>query len=334
MGRYRVICYGLGPVGCSIAKLALSRREQIEVVGAVDINPDLIGKDLGEVIGFDKKIGISIEKSRPEIYYDADIVLHATGSFLSDVKPQLIDLCKTGVDVISTNEELSFPWFHHKEVARDLDRIAKENKATLLGTGVNPGLVLDALVITLSGACANVSKIFAERILDATMRRLTFQKKVGIGLGPEEFESNVKSGKFGHVGLPESMALICSALGRDAEKIEQRISPRIAEKDTPTEYFGGVPKGKVLGLIQDGVAFQGGRSVVSCHLEMYSGAENPHDLIEITGEPNISLRIPNGTPGDIATSAMVVNSISRVVEGAPGLMTVKDLRPAHSVLTQ
>jgi len=302
------------------------------VIGAVDANPALVGKDLSELTGGEKPTGITVVNSGRGLYDKADAVLHATSSFLSVAESQLMEFCENGVDVVSTNEELAFPWFNHKESAERLDAAAKKGGVTLLGTGVNPGFVLDVLAITLSGVCANVSEVRATRILDATKRRVPFQKKVGIGLTTGEFEENVKTGKFGHIGLPESIAMVSDTLGSPIEKIEQNIAPKIAEAPIMTEHFGRVEAGRVTGLVQDGKGYSKGRIVARYHIEMYAQAQNPHDEIELFGTPTIKLQITGGTPGDIATAAIIVNSISRVVDSEPGLKTVRDLRPASSVL--
>ena len=148
----------------------------------------------------------------------------------------------------------------------------------------------------------------------------------------KEFEENVRTGKFGHIGLPESIAMVCDSLGRPVEKIEQNISAKIASPPLSTEHFGLVDAGKVIGLVQDGTGYSGGRRIAKYHIEMFAGALDPYDEIELVGEPTIKLRIPGGTPGDIATAAIIVNSISRVLDAPPGLHTVKDLRPAASVM--
>jgi len=330
--KWKVVCFGLGPIGASIAKLAYSRKSQIDIVGAVDVNPALAGKDLSELIGGQEKTGVKISQRLTDADRGADIVLHATSSFLSVAESQLIELCEAGLDVVSTNEELAFPWYNHQEAAQRLDAAAKRNGVTLLATGVNPGFVLDTLAITLSGVCAKVSEVRATRILDATKRRLPFQKKVGIGLTVEEFDENVKTGKFGHIGLPESISMVCAALGRPVEKIEQHIEAKITGEPLRTENFGVVSPGRVIGLIQDGAGYSVGRKVATYHIEMYAGAKDPRDEVELIGDPTIKLQILGGTPGDIATAAIIVNSIPRVIDSAPGLMTVRDLRPATSVM--
>jgi 2,4-diaminopentanoate dehydrogenase len=332
MAKLKVISFGLGPIGSSIAKLAFARKNSLEVIGAVDANPAFEGKDLSEFTGDTAPTGVKIKKSAGKLYKEADVVLHATSSFLSAAEAQLMEFCENGVDVVSTCEELSYPWMAHKESATRLDRAAKDHGVTLLGTGVNPGFVLDVLAITLSGVCASVSEVNATRILDATKRRVPFQKKVGIGLSTAEFDDNVRTGKFGHIGLPESMAMVCDSLGSPLDKIDQKISAKLAESTVKTEHFGSVAPGKVIGLVQDGQGYSKGRIVANYHIEMYAGAPHPRDEIELVGNPTIKLQIPGGTPGDIATCAIIVNSIPRAVDAAPGLKTVRDLRPASSVM--
>ncbi len=322
----------MGPIGCSIARLAMTRNSQIEIVGAVDSNAKLIGKDLGDILG-QEKTGIKIQRNGKALYKNADIVLHATTSFLASAKSQLLEFCRYGLDVVSTCEELAYPWYDNRLIAEEIDFAAKMNNVTLLGTGVNPGFVLDALAVTLSGVCENVSEIRATRILDAAKRRLPFQSKVGIGLSQEKFKQKVKSGNFGHIGLPESIAMTSAAMGMDVDRIDERIYPKIATSSVKTKHFGVVRKGKVIGLVQDAHAYSKSKRIATYHIEMYAGAKDPYDEIELIGVPNISLRIPSGTPGDIATAAIVVNSVPRVVESRSGLMTVKDLRPASSLFT-
>jgi hypothetical protein len=330
--KWKAVCFGLGPIGRSIAKLAYSRKEQIEIVGAIDADPSLNGKDLSELIESTSSTGVKIAPRLQESDRAADIVLHATSSFLSIAEAQLLEISEHGLDVVSTNEELAYPWYNHREVAQRLDSAAKSNGVSLLATGVNPGFVLDALAITLSGVCTSVSEVKATRILDATKRRIPFQKKVGIGLTVKEFDENVRTGKFGHIGLPESIAMVCDSLGRPVDRIDQKVSAKIASRQMETLHFGVVDAGKVIGLVQDGAGYSKERKIATYHIEMYAGAENPFDEIELVGEPNIKLRIPGGTPGDIATAAIMVNSIPRVIDAPPGLLTVKDLRPASSVM--
>ena len=325
--RIRVVCFGLGQIGLSIARLVTKRKYQLEIVGAVDSDSRLVGRDLGSVLG-ENRMGITICKDATNIDQRADVVLHATTSFLTAAESQLLAFCGKKLDVVSTCEELAYPWFKHKTLAKKLDNAARKNGVTILGAGVNPGFVLDGMAITLSGACQSIKEVKATRILDATKRRIPFQRKVGIGLTADQFREYVRNGKFGHIGLPESIALTCKAMGLEVSRIDQKISPKIAASKVETEHFGAVPKGRVIGLIQRGKAYAKGRRVATYHIEMFAGARDTFDEIVLDGVPRISMRIPGGTPGDVATAAVIVNSIARVFESKPGLMTVKDLPPA------
>lgn len=329
--RIRVVCFGLGAIGLSLARLVTKRNYQLEIVGAVDSDWRLVGRDLGSVLGQDR-IGIRIDKDATNIDQGADVVLHATTSFLAAAESQLLAFCKKKLDVVSTCEELAYPWFKHKALAEKLDNEARKNGVTILGTGVNPGFVLDAMAITLSGACQSIREVKATRILDATKRRIPFQRKVGIGMTAGQFREYVRAGKFGHIGLPESIALTCRAMGVEVSRIDQKISPKIAVSTVETEHFGAVPKGKVIGLVQRGKAYAKERRVASYRIEMFAGAKDTFDEIVLDGVPRISIKIPGGTPGDVATAAVIVNSIARVFESKPGLMTVKDLPPASGLM--
>jgi 4-hydroxy-tetrahydrodipicolinate reductase len=329
----KVLFYGMGPIGAGIANVVLSKRGMFEVVGAIDIDPNKAGKDLGDFLRVGNKLGVRIQDDADKVLsnVDADVVIHATSSFVKTVKPQIEKILEKGVDVVTTCEELSYPYYSHRNEAHELGSLAKSNRATLFATGVNPGFVMDVLPITLSGVCWDVEHVYVERILDASKRRISFQKKVGLGISEEEFRSKIEKGEIGHIGLTESSAMIADAVGVPIEKITQSISPKVAEVDLETGNFK-IPKGSVQGLIQDSVTTApDGKEFIRMHLEMYAFAENTRDRVEIHGIPGISLEIPQGTPGDIATSAIIVNSIPRVIESEPGLKTAKDLRPAASI---
>ena len=218
----RIILYGVGSIGSQIARLLL-RKKGLKIVGAVDASPEKIGRDLGEVIGVEKTLGVSISGDSERLLssVDADVALHATSSFLKDVYPQLAQLIRHGVNVISTCEELTYPYVVDESLAFNLDRLARKHGVTLLGTGVNPGFLMDTLPIALSGLCQEVKHIKVERVIDAAKRRLPFQKKIGAGLTPEEFEDMIEKRIItGHVGLEQSIAMIADALGLSLQRIE------------------------------------------------------------------------------------------------------------------
>jgi 4-hydroxy-tetrahydrodipicolinate reductase len=220
METIKAILYGVGAIGSLIAR-ALLEKKGLEIVGAVDIAEDKVGKDLGEVLGLGEKLGAKVYKNAEELFLDvkADIAVHATSSFLKQVYPQIASLIKHGVDVISTCEELAYPYYSNPKIAGEIDKLAKKHGVTVLGTGINPGFLTDTLVITLTAVCQKIEKIEAVRVMNAATRRLPFQRKIGAGLTVEEFRQKIESGQItGHVGLEHSIAMIADALAWRLEK--------------------------------------------------------------------------------------------------------------------
>jgi 4-hydroxy-tetrahydrodipicolinate reductase len=235
------------------------------------------------------------------------------------------------VSLVSTAEELSYPFVKHAELARKIDERAKENDVRVLGTGVNPGFLMDTLAVALSGACQKVSSIRAERVVDASRRRLPLQKKIGAGLSPEEFQNRVSDGTIKHVGLPESVGLIALAMGWKLGEIQERISPVIAEQAVESQFIK-VPLGCVAGVRQVAKGILGGQELVVLDLRMYLGAQNPHDSILIDGIPPIDMIIRGGVHGDRATPAIVVNALPKFAGLEPGLRTMLDLPPISPII--
>lgn len=316
----KVIQYGLGPIGLETAKAA-AQRPNISLVGAIDIDPQKVGRDLGELTAVQPLRGIIVSDKPAEVVARTkpDVALLTTGSRLEQIFPQLEQLTRAGVNVVSSCEELSFPWHHHRDLAERLDKLAQEHKVRILGTGVNPGFVLDELVVTMASVCSKVNRIEARRILDAGKRRGPLQQKVGAGMTELEFRDMARRKALGHVGLAESVAYIAEGLGWGLDSISETIDPVISNKDVRTAFVE-VRKGQVAGLRMTGIGRKGNASVVTLELQMYVGAEEPIDEVCIEGEPSLRTTIAGGIPGDIATVAKLINSIPRVLQGDAGLL--------------
>ena len=323
--KIRAIQYGIGPIGASILKL-MREKEAIEIIGAIDNDPAKIGKDLGEVIGAsDAPWGVKVSgDARGVLEQSADVVMHTTSSSLPKVVDQLLACMDVGSCVVSTCEELSYPYRTHPELATQLDKAAKENGVALVGTGVNPGFVMDKLVITLAAVSQRVEHARALRVVDASKRRLPLQKKIGAGLSVEEFRARVKEGTIKHVGLPESVAMVADSLGLRVDEITETIEPKVATERVQTEFLI-VESGQAAGVHQIARGLSDGKEVIYMELQMYVGAKDPADTVELKGHPNISLVIPGGSHGDIATASVAVNSIPPILEAPAGLRTSRDL---------
>ncbi len=319
----RIVQYGCGVIGCSIVRLA-AKKPDIDIVGAVDIVN--VGKDLGDIAGLDKKLGVIISNDADGVLYKVkpDIVLHATGSYLEDIYPQLENCIRSGASIVSTGEELSYPYTKRPALANSLDKLAKDCQVTVLGTGVNPGFLMDTWPLAMTAVCQEVKQIKAVRIQDASVRRVPFQEKIGAGKTVKEFNQLVSAGTLKHVGLPESVAMMAAGLGWELDNITETIEPVIAELEVRNNFIT-VKAGLVAGVKQIGRGFRDGKELITLDFQAYVGARESYDAVYITGIPNMAVIIKGGTNGDIATAAVVVNSIRRVIEAPPGLMTMKDL---------
>jgi len=324
--RIRIIHYGIGAIGAEVVRLCLNRPE-IEIVGAIDAHPSKAGLDLGEAAHAGRTLGITVAYEAEPLLKDvyADVVVHSTSSALTSVYPQLMSIVSAEKSVISTCEELAFPWVRYPEISRKLDRRARETGVRVLGTGVNPGFVMDFLPLVLATACQQVRSIRVERVVDVGTRRMNLQRKVGVGLSVEGFQRGANDGTIGHVGLRESLLMIADTMGWRLDDVAETLEPLIASGRHKTEYFS-VERGYVRGLRQSVRGLSAGREVVRLDLEMSLGADDPRDVIRIDGTPPVEVRVPGGIEGDQATSAIVTNCIPAVARSrAVGLLSMRDL---------
>jgi len=250
--------------------------------------------------------------------------MHTTSSSLPKVTDQLLACLDVGSCVVSTCEELSYPFRTHPELAAKLDSAAKESGVALVGTGINPGFVMDKLLVTLAAVSQRIEHASAIRIVDASKRRLPLQKKIGAGLSVDEFKAKVEEGTIKHVGLPESVAMVADSLGLRVDEITETIEPKVASERVQTEFLTVEP-GQAAGVHQIARGLSEGKELVYMELQMYVGAKDPADTVELQGHPNIRLVIPGGSHGDIATASVAVNSIPVVLEAPSGLRTSRDL---------
>jgi hypothetical protein len=325
MPSVRVLHVGLGPVGLSIVK-QISGRAGIKSVAGVDIDPAKAGADLGAVAGLSKRLGVRVSAEVVKTIKTAkpDVAILCTGSSIKTVMPEIEALLKARLPIVSTAEELSYPAYANKRDAQRIDELARKARVAVLGTGVNPGFVMDALPIMLTASCARVERITVVRVQDARVRRLPFQLKIGAGLTIEQFQKQVDNGTVRHVGFTESIAMIGAALGWTLDRITDEVSAKLATATISSEFLA-VDPGYVCGIVQDGVGYRKGEPMVRLHMEAYLGAPESYDAIDIEGTPPLSMRMLGGVHGDIATASMVVNSIPKVLGAPPGLHTMRDL---------
>jgi 4-hydroxy-tetrahydrodipicolinate reductase len=321
----KLLHVGLGPIGAAIVRQA-SRRGGLVIAGAVDVDPAMAGRDVGDVAGLRRRLGVKVSGDLKAVLgaLRPDVAVLSTTSSLAAALPIFETILKAKVPIVSTTEELSYPVKAHAAMAKRIDATARRGRVAVLATGVNPGFVMDALPIALTAVCADVTAIEVDRVQDARTRRLPFQHKIGAGLRPDEFAAGVRAGTVRHVGLAESIAMIADAVGWKLDRVTDHVKAKIADEPISSADIT-VERGAVSGLVQDGVGYRKGKAVVTLHMEAYLGAPDPHDEVRIAGTPPLVVRAAGGIHGDIATVSIVLNSIPKILQAPPGLRTMRDM---------
>lgn len=332
----RVLQWGLGAMGGGMARLMLE-KSGLKIVAAVDSRPDFVGKDLGVVLGVGKHLGVAIT-NKPETVLNrekVDIVTLATTSWVKHQMPDLRKIILAGINCVTIAEEMSDAEAQNPTLAAEIDALAKQNNVSVLGTGVNPGFVLDLLIVTLTGGCHSVELVEASRVNDLSPYGPTVMKSQGVGTTPEAFRAGVADGSIvGHVGFPESIHLISEALGLDVDRIEQSREPIISSVYRETPHVKVEP-GMVAGCAHIGVGYRGDKEVVRLvhpqQIHPYLEKQDTGDYIHIYGTPEVHMTIKPEIAGGKATIGIAVNMIPHVVAATPGLKRMIDL-PAPAAL--
>lgn len=334
----KVIVWGLGEMGKGIVKM-INQKKGVKIVGAV-VRGDKIGKSMYDLIDIDPgdKPDI-IAGSYEDIIKDnvADVVLICTDSFVKDSFDKIRYCIERGINVISTAEEMAYPKAQEPKMSIEIDKLAKENNVTVLGTGINPGLIMDLLVIALTGACIDVDHIKVERINNLSPFGPSVMNGQGVGFTVDQFNRKVKEGILdGHVGFPESINMVADAIGwKLSQEVELTRSPIVSSvyRKAPNAE---VQPGNVAGCNMKGFGYVDGEMKIEMlhpqQVEPQLEGGNTGDYIDIKGNPNISMSIAPEIPGGIGTIAMTVNMIPHVINSRPGLKTMIDLPVPRAIM--
>jgi 2,4-diaminopentanoate dehydrogenase len=307
----KVAVAGLGTAGQAVVR-AILQTPGLKLVAAVDPAPLHAGKDLAAVLGLPRRLGIKVE-SQPEKFLKkvrVDVAFVCTSSFLKEVKPAIVALASRRTHVLTTCEELAYPVPERLAAFREIDRIARAKKVTVLATGLNPGFAMDTLALALTAPCARVRRVSVTRVVEAGQRRLPLQRRVCAGLN-----------------------MIAGGLGWKLDRVDETLEPAIAPRDLDTEYLR-ISAGAAAGIRQGVRAYRGAELAVSLDLQIYVGAESPRAHVLVDGDPPVDATIAGGVSGDVATAALLVNSLPRLLNAAPGLRTAKDLPLVHCLNPQ
>ena len=323
--RIKIAQFGLGPIGLETLNLAVTKPWAV-VVGGVDIDPAKTGRDLGTLVGDRRLRGRRVFGSLDELVVceRPDVIFHTAVSRFKEAFEQIEPMALQGISVVSSCEELLFPRLREPKLAAKLDRICRRTGARVVGTGVNPGFVMDLLPVCLTGVNREVRAVHVQRVVNASTRREPLQRKIGSGLPPGEFRRLFRQGKAGHAGLKESLALIAHCLGWRVKRIVETGDAVVAGHPIRTRYLE-VKQGQTCGLHQHAKATVNGRVCLTLDLKMYLDAKHPHDAIRVEGDPPLEVVINRGVAGDQATVAALVNTAPRLLRAPAGLLLMTDL---------
>ena len=337
MENVKVIIWGFGAMGSGMAKMLL-KKQGVDIVGAIDMGAK-IGKSIYELL--------SVERGdRPEVIIgtaeevikekSADVVLLCTDSFTRNAFDRIKFILEKKINCISTAEEMAYPMAQEPELAAKLDEIAKANGVSVLGTGINPGLIMDLLVVIMTGCCEDIEHIISRRVNSLSPFGPTVMEEQGIGITTEEFAEGVRTGKLaGHVGFHESINMIADAIGWKVDKIEQSMEPIVTDVDRKSPY-GFAKAGDVAGCAMKGFGYVDGEVKIEMdhpqQIEPEMVGVTTGDYVIIKGTPNINMVNSPEVPGGIGTIAMCVNMIPHIINARPGLQTMITLPVPRAIM--
>ena len=318
-----ILQIGFGPLGIQIGKY-IAQKSTVRTVAGVDINPSLSDVSLSELddsLSKDVIIFNTVKKALDSLVEKPDVAIITTVSNLEMLIPQIEEVAQFGIPIISTCEELSYPWELQPELSKKIDEICKQNNIPCLGTGVNPGFLMDYLPSVFASISKDIEEITVERIQDATPRRIPFQRKIGAGLTLEAFREKEATGTLRHVGLKESVYLLANSIGVNLDEVTESLDPVIANSNVESQAIK-VKKGQARGVEQVAYGYLNGQCKIKMHFKAAIGEPRSFDKVTIKGQPNFSSTIEGGINGDIATCAITINCINSVLKAPIGLQTM------------
>ncbi|MFA5482785.1 MAG: 2,4-diaminopentanoate dehydrogenase, partial [Bacilli bacterium] len=263
MNNIKVIIWGFGAMGRGIAETLLSKKG-VEIVGICDVNPALKNKKLSEIINCSRNSNVLIEEDIDNVLkHEADIVMLCTDSFVKGAYPKILKILSKKMNCISTAEQMAYSWASEKELSEEIDKVAKKNGVTVLGTGINPGFIMDYLVVALTGTMTDVNHIEAKRVNSLSPFGPTVMVEQGVGISLEEYKNRVSNNELaGHVGFLESVNMIAAALGVKLDDFKQQMSPIITDIERKSLY-GKAKPGNLAGINMTGQGFVNGKQYIN-----------------------------------------------------------------------
>ncbi len=320
----KLLHVGLGPLGIKILRDFVD-RDLGEIVAAVDIDPSLAGKPLSALHpSLPKGVRVLTGLDAVRDWAAIDAAMVTTASDLAACAQSLRPILQRGLPVVTTCEEAVWPWLRHRALADELHALCLQHGGRVLGTGVNPGYLMDTVPVFATAVSKRVDKLEIHRIQDATTRRIPFQKKIGATLDDRAFKAGIKAGWLRHVGLGESLHFVAAAMGWPIDRWSENIKPVKAARAMRCG-LGPIAKGRAAGVRQEASGYSGGKRVLHFVFQAAIGQKDPHDRVIVSGEPDLDLRFEGGVHGDVATSSIALNALRPLSNAAPGLHTMMSI---------
>ena len=321
--RHPVIVVGLGPIGLEVTRVVAQQDALFRLTAVVDRAAHLVGRSLSSVVP-QVANRLRIRAEAPPAPGGMGIAFLTTASSLAAIAKTVEMLLQHGYHVVSSTEELSYPWLRNPRLAARLDRAARAAKRCLVGTGINPGWAMDVWPLALAANMQAVRAVTVHRVVDARQRRQPLQAKVGAEMTRAHFEQLAEAGRIGHVGLVESVAHLADGLGWELTEVRETLLPRIAKKRVRSEYFD-VPQGRVCGIHHRAVGLQGATRRIELDLIMSLDAAPSCDTVQLKGTPDVQAIVPGGFHGDRATVSQLLSAGTRMQDPPLGLRLASEL---------
>ena len=340
--KVKVVQYGVGKM--SVYSMRYVYEKGGEIVGAIDVNPDVIGKDIGEIIGTEEK-GVKVvsivDAEKMLIETKPDIAIITTMSLIKDVEESLMLCAKLGINAITTCEEAFYPMNSNPEVTRKIDEMAKQMGCTITGSGYQD-IYWGQLISSIAGSTQTIKKIKGSSSYNVEDYGIALAKAHGAGLTLEEFDKQVASvdkisdqerqnlinkGEY----LPSYMwnvnGWLCAKLGLTVKSQTQKTVPQTYKEDIYSETLGMTVKaGDATGMsavvtteTEEGITIES-----ECIGKVYSKEDYDKNEWTVVGEPNTTLIINRPSTVEL-TCASIVNRIPDVINAVPGYVPTEEI---------